>query len=151
MVREKKLLYSVCMDENIFFVSESSVGMLTMVNTTECICPGLSVVSFRCSITGGGTTIWQGSAIEPCVNNIILNHLDFDGRGRPRGECTERGIVAYGIDSFQNTYVSQLDVWISNELQGKTIICAYDNGTAEVAVGSTVLITNTGNLCHFSK
>ena len=122
-----------------------------MVNTSNCICPGLSVVSFQCSITGLGTTIWQGSAIESCGREIILTHQHFFGGAEgSHGECLDQTIVAYGLEPIHNTYISQLDVWISNALVNKTIECIYDDGTTEMTIGRAVLFINTGENLYYT-
>ena len=119
-----------------------SVGILIVLNTRDCICPGMSVVSFQCSTVGPGNTLWQGTALQSC--GIILPHRQFGELGEPYEECKDGEIVAYGVNSSDNTYISQLDVLVNDELRNKTVECIYNNGNNERSIGSMALAVRIG-------
>ena len=114
-----------------------------MLNTRDCICPGISVVSFQCSIVGQGSSVWQGTALLSC-GVIILPHQRFGELGEPFQECSDGEIVAYGVNSSGNTYISQLDVLVSDKLRNKTVECIYNDGINERSIGSMALVVSTG-------
>ena len=116
--------------------------MLTMLNTRDCICPGITLVSFQCSIVGPGNTLWQGTALQSCGINLLHRH--FGELGKPHGECSDRDIKAYGVNSSNNIFISQLDVLVSDELRNKTVECVYYDGINERSIGSMALVVSTG-------
>ena len=67
---------------------------------------------------GGGATVWQGTAFQ-CVsinNEIILRHSQFGGPYNPTGSCNNGEIVIQALVIVNNTYISQLSVIVSPEL-----------------------------------
>ena len=93
-------------------------------------CPG-DVQTIECTITGDGLTLWQGTAFQ-CVstsNEIILRHSQFGESYNPIGTCNDGAIVARALGVVNGSYISQLNVTVSPELNNTTVECWHDNGT----------------------
>ena len=125
----------------------SSVEKTFENSHSECICPGITVLSFQCSIVGGGTTVWQGSAFQCSGLNryISLRHSNYNATEKPYGECNNGAISARAIGVHDNQFTSKLNVNISSEMNNKTVECVHDNGR-ETEVGSALLSITTGML-----
>ena len=118
--------------------------MFSIQNDPGCLCPGYTV-TYQCSVVGGGTTVWQGTAFQCSGLNsfILLRHSKFNASEKAYGECNNGAIVARAIGVLDNYYTSQLNVTLSPEMNNRTVECVYDNGT-ETIVGSAVLAFTTG-------
>ena len=128
----------------LVFVGFSAENEFKSQAQSDCICPG-SLINYQCSIAGGGTTVWRGTAIQCSGLNkhIPLRHSNFNASEKPYGECNNGAITARAIGAVDNRYISQLNVTVSRELINKTVECVYDGGTEEV-VGSDVIPVTTG-------
>ena len=63
------------------------------VLTSSCICSGQEAV-FRCTIDGGVTTVWRGSALENCSDgSITLRHSQFGNQLTVNKTCGTTGQV----------------------------------------------------------
>ena len=108
-------------------------------------CPG-DVLTIECTITGGGATVWLGTAIQcgySSTNEFFLLHSRFNG-SRHSTECNNGAIAAQGLGVVNGSYISQLNVTVSPELNNTAVECRHDNGTAEMFIRSiqiTVLAT----------
>ena len=106
-------------------------------------CPG-DVLTTECATIGGGATVlvWLGTAIQcgySSTNEIILFHVS-----RYSTECNNGTIAARILGVVNNSYISQLNVTVSPELNNTTVECWYDNGTTSTFIRSiqiTVLAT----------
>ena len=103
-------------------------------------------------------TVWRGSAFN-CANRnneIFLLDNNFGSMdGNPLSECNNGAITGQVIGVEEGFYTSQLSVTVSSDLIGKTIECAYDNGSGstelEVIGSSAIGITTvTGVLRMYS-
>ena len=113
-------------------------------NDPGCICPGY-VLTYQCSVVGGGTTVWQGTAFQcpGLSSHILLRHSKFNASEKTYGECNNGAIVASVIGVVDNHYTSQLNVTLSPEMNNRTVECVYDNGIGTI-VGSAILAFKTG-------
>ena len=102
----------------------------------DCICSG-DTVTHECTVVGdnGGITVWTGDFFH-CPNGrreIGLLHSDFtsvQGGGSYSTQICNNGNVVGRIVSAENSqYTSQLNVTLTSDIVGKSIVCAYDNGT----------------------
>ena len=75
---------------------------------------------------GGGTTIWTGSAFDCFSNEIPLRHSQFSHTGTS-GSCNNGAIVVRSLFVEGNNYTSQLNVTLTPDIAGKTIICVHDD------------------------
>ena len=109
----------------------------------QCTCPN-NVLTYECTVTGPGSTVWKGSAFECTSGEIVLQHNLFDQMPAAAGVCNGGLFVAYGIRVANNSYTSQLNVTVSHSTAGKTIQCAYDNGQHETIIGTDTVSITTG-------
>ena len=150
----------VPMKQNLFMAINMSVVFYILIlvchlasvstnNTFQDIisCPG-DVLTTKCTIMGDGATVWQGTAFQcsSSSNIILLLHSRFTGSHYPTASCNNGAIVARRLGIVNNSYISQLNVTVSPELNNTTVECWYDNYmyTAEIFIRSiqiTVLAT----------
>lgn len=132
-------------------VSLNKIYLLYIVSATgndlrlldDCICPGHNI-TFQCTTVGGGITVWQGTAFDcpQSSNEIALRHAQFWGSV---GVCNGGDICAHA-DSIQlpDCYTSNLTVYITPALEGRTVRCEYDNGiTVKIIRSFTLNITRS--------
>lgn len=113
----------------------------------DCLCPGYTT-SYQCNVTGEGYTIWKGSAFD-CIlsgNEILLLHINYIG-GTVR-TCNNGQIVGRSLGVTNNCYTSQLDVNITAEIEGGTVECVYESGSATEVIGSSLLSLTTGSYSY---
>ena len=107
-------------------------------------CPG-DVLTTECTITGDGTTVWRGTAIQCDYGEIILIHNRFSGPRYPIATCNDGAIVAQALGVINDSYISQLNVTVSPELNNTTVECWYDNGTTVIFIRSIqITVSATG-------
>ena len=84
----------------------------------------------ECTITGGGATVWQGTIFDGCLNEkITLRHSGFTSGIVIHQSCgTRQPIVVRSVSVATGSYISQLLINISDDLNGKTIECANESG-----------------------
>ena len=73
--------------------------------------------------------MWQGAQVFDCpdfFNEILLPHNNFGSSAM--GECNAGSIVGRSLRAEGNCYTSQLTVEYSENLNGKNITCAHDDG-----------------------
>ena len=125
-----------------FTEARISNSQFTAIN--DCICPGYNSL-YECTVTGGIATVWMGSVIncQLADNEIILSHnTNFTSL---RAEtCNSGAVTGRAIRAENETYISQLMVKVSTELNGSTIVCAHDTGVDTPMIGSTLLILTQG-------
>ena len=107
------------------------------------MCPGENLI-LNCTIIGRpeGTTIWSGTAFECQSNEITLFHNS--GLSGTIGECNNGAIVGQGISDENNSYTSQLNVTVSSDMDGKTIMCTYDDGMSNTVMVKSKIIRIPG-------
>lgn len=99
-------------------------------------------MTYECTVTGdyGGLTLWKGDFFncESHEQDIELRHDREinDVRGGDAKICNDGNIAARIVRTVNGSFISQLDITLTSDIAGKTIGCAYDNGTAEHRVGS---------------
>ena len=109
-----------------------------------CICEGHNV-TYECTVSGNGATIWTGTAFD-CAsanNELIIFHSTND-TSEMSTYCNNEAITVHAIRAENNSYTSQITIQISDEFNGTTVICAHDNGTDTVEIGSAILNITTG-------
>ena len=100
--------------------------------------PG-DVLTTEYAIMGGGATVWQGIAFQCDSNNhgfISLRHSLFVVSNKPEGYCNNGAIVARALGVVNGTYVSQINVTVSPELNNTTMECVHSYNLTEVVVRS---------------
>ena len=127
------------MDANLMYLDLTGYTCRSgLFLTNDCACPGNNLI-FECTVVGadGGTTQWTGDAIHSCsVPVIFLRHRDFITGTTQSMVCNGGEIIIRSLRVESDCYTSQMDISFSNTLINRTVICAYDNGTHAVDVGS---------------
>ena len=103
-----------------------------------CICPNYNI-TFQCTTTGGGITVWQGSAFHcpQSSDEIALRHAQFL---ESVGVCNDGAICAHADSILSpDCFISNLTVYITPALDGRTVRCEYDNGITVTLVRSFTL------------
>ncbi len=152
------LLYNVMImhinDNNNAATGKGSNSESQLKLTNYCTCQDNHVYSltYECEVMGHqfGLTLWNGSAFD-CArmgNEISLLHYLYKNNSihvRASGECNNGSIVAQIVRVKNSTYVSQLNVTVSDGVIGKTIECLYENysinATTIMRVGEETLHT----------
>ena len=91
---------------------------------------------------GGVATVWTGTAFH-CVavsNEIILLHSHFNYEYRT---CNKGSIVGQSFSVEGNNYTSQLNVTVTHDIAGKTVMCFGDNGL-DLTIQLSLTIPTTG-------
>ena len=113
---------------------------------TSCICPGYEAV-YQCTVNGGGSTIWQGTAMQGCgAGRIVLHHSEFDYRHTTNTTCAflDQYVASQAILSANNSYTSQLTIHnLSPLVNGSTLECTTAKG---LNFASKQLFFTTGTL-----
>jgi hypothetical protein len=94
-------------------------------------------------VFGNGATVWKGTAFEDCslTNDefIIFHSINFTSE-KPL-ICNNGAISVHAIRAEDDSYTSQITMQVIN---GKTVVCAHDNGTDSIEIGSAVLNITAG-------
>lgn len=144
----KSLLFTVLTlssYHNHFGAAERGISHLNPLR--DCHCPG-DHLTYECSSLGGLATIWRGSALNRYCESgyILLRHRKFNSQNQTAGgECNNGQIRAQSIGVTNSTYISQLNVTVSADMNNMTIECTNEdfNGTI-VIVGMEKVIVATG-------
>ena len=120
-------------------------NQLSMIS--GCVCSGYNV-TFTCTIIGGGNTIWNGSAFNCSSNSdsnnnqILLRHSGFGSSSK--GTCNSGNITGKGLSSENECFVSELNVTVSPSVIDRQVSCFYENGSAEILVGTVTIELTSG-------
>ena len=106
-----------------------------------CACLG-DTLTYKCTVVGGVSTVWTGTAFHCATwnNEIVLLHSRFNYQYRTRNNGS---ILARGISTEGNNYTSQLNVTVTPDTAGKTVMCLGDNGR-ESTIHLSLTIPTTG-------
>ena len=129
---------SLCMHAILHLANDA----LQSPPNVNCACPG-EVLTFICNINGRGSTLWTGTAFSCNMNEILLRHSQFS---QPEGismSCNNGAITGRSIGVTDGCYSSELDVTVSPNLNGRTILCNHD-GTTQRNIGAATLNVVTG-------
>ena len=123
---------------------ESRSSELTVL--TSCTCPGQQLI-FECTASGSGATVWRGTALNQCPGGqVFMRHSEFQS-GRT-WTCNGQNVIVgrtVAISVSNRSYTSQLEVTVSNGLNGREVQCFYDNGTIHFIIGVRTIQITTGN------
>ena len=110
----------------------------------DCTCQGHNV-TYECTVSGNGATIWTGTAFDcsSANNELIIFHSTND-TSEMSEYCNNGAIIGRAIGAKNDSYTSQITIQVSNEFNGTTVVCAHDNGTDTIEIGSAMLNITTG-------
>ena len=111
--------------------------------TRGCVCPG-DTLTYNCTTMGLGFTVWSGTAFD-CYEITLRNQWFMHEIG---DSCNNGNIVARSLSVEGNNYTSQLNVTVTPDTAGKTIVCYSDNGQVDTLISSFVIPT-TGLSCFY--
>ena len=116
---------------------------LIEVSPNSCACPG-DIVIYECTVFGdpGGITIWMGDFFHCSSGNQAIEfvHNHFQGEATKYRTCNNGSIAGRIVRAENNSFTSQLNIILTPDIAGRSIKCAYDNGTIH-RVGSLNLTT----------
>ncbi len=135
----------------MFFFCTAGGGECQLTQISGCVCAGHNV-TFICSIVGGGSTIWNGTAFSCSSSNsvsnnqIFLRHSAFDSEMPTSGMCNEGAIFGEAVDVEVTRYTSRLNVRVDSDIVGKNVSCIYDDTTRgmEILIGTTAIELTSG-------
>jgi hypothetical protein len=80
---------------------------------------------FRCTVDGGVTTVWEGSALENCSDgSITLRHSQFSNRLTINKTCGATGqVIGQAISVENGSYTSKLIIEDTQQIIGNQIVC----------------------------
>ena len=115
-------------------------------SSNYCACLPGSQLTFDCLTQDGVATVWSGSTFfgQCDSRQIILNHFSFSTQNnREGGQCGD-SLVAYIIGEFNGTYISRLNVTVTEDKNNTTIVCAAElaNTAKKVALNKTLLVAD---------
>lgn len=119
--------------------SYDSHGLGMKVENSSCGCNG-DTLTYTCTVSGGVSTVWQGSAFRSC--RVSLLHAHFASGSGVGGTCNHGNIVGqsqrYSMDYSTNTryYTSYLRVTVSPDLNNMDIQCLHQINTQLILIGS---------------
>lgn len=74
---------------------------------------------------------------------IILFHNQFASQ-RASGTCNNGAVIGRSIGTVNNSYTSELIIYVTPALDRRQVVCSMDNGT-EFLVGTATLLITRGN------
>ena len=114
---------------------------LLNIFSDDCVCPG-DVVTFECTVIGGfgTTTVWK-SDIFHCssgkqVIELVHRPVNFEQEGDNTRACNNGDIVGRIVRSENDSFTSQLNVTLTQNISGGRIECIGDNGISTHRIGS---------------
>ena len=118
-------------------------NVLQVPANTACSCPN-DVLTFVCTVVGGGNTLWEGTAFECPANSIILLHSLFSSPGGASGNCGD--ISGQSIAVEDNCYTSQVTIRVSVGFNNKSVTCIHNSGRGMIPIGGSSLTVMEGIL-----
>ena len=139
----------VCVCMCVIYVCDICVFIIITVDPPRigCACPG-EVLTFVCTVVGGTITIWKGSAFHcPSVGNqIILRHTLFNNSQSIMPlPCNDGLIVGQPLNVTGDSYISELNVTVNDEVHNQTVQCFHNSDMAvEVLIRTATIIMISG-------
>jgi hypothetical protein len=119
--------------------------------SNDCFRP-CDTVMYECTVIGdqGGFTVWMGDFFHCSSGKRVMELQHSPTRVGDTPEFTDRtcnngSIMGRIILAENGIFISQLNVTLTSDIVGRSIECAYDNGTIH-RIGSLNL--TTGKCIH---
>ena len=112
--------------------------------TGECACLG-DTLTYNCAAFGRfeGATVWRGTAFDCATNEITLLHSVFKSGHGAFGTCNNGAIMAQSLGVENSYYTSQLNVRLTSDTVGKTVMCINVLNLTSAFIQFTTTIENT--------
>ena len=62
--------------------------------------------------------------------------------------CNNGAITGRGIRVIGNNYTSQINITLDPSMDGKSVVCSYENGSSDTIVGNSSIEFTTGMLIY---
>ena len=113
---------------------------------TLCTCVDDRLI-FNCSVVGGTTTIWRGTAFDCPLDGseITLRHSLF-ASNEAIGICNSGDISGQGLGVVNNCYTSQLNMMVRESLNNKTVQCVLNSDEGMRTISESLLNVVSGML-----
>ena len=107
-------------------------------------------MTYQCTVSGSGATVWKGTAFDCSLssNEFVIFH-DINYTSQKPQTCNNGAIIGQVVRAENDSYMSQITVQVSDELNGTTVVCAHDNGTDTIEIGSAILNITTGSAANY--
>jgi hypothetical protein len=126
-----------------YFFHTANEELIKISSDGGCVCPG-SILTYRCTAVGVGSTQWTGTALN-CTNALIFRHSRFSSE-TISGQCNNGAVVGRSLDvTTDNCYVSELTVNISISLDNKTVQCIHNSQEGRNIIGTSSLTVLKGS------
>ncbi len=112
--------------------SYSSIGVplagLRLVSISQCDCLDQTLI-YECTVTGDpeGATVWTGTVLNCPSDELVLLHRRFTEPDGAIRNCNSGATVAQSLYIQGSLYTSQLNITVTHNVAGKTIMCFYDS------------------------
>ena len=113
---------------------------------------------FQCTVSGPGLTLWKGTYFDTCPNGrITIRHSQFNGGLETvvgNQTCGTGGSVFWrAIKLMNDSFISELTISVSDDVEGHTVECAHSDGTNVLSVGTIQLVLTSGkvNFMYYAK
>ena len=115
------------------------------VLTSLSICSGQEAV-FKCTVDGGVTTTWTGSALENCSDgSITLRHSQFGNGDTINKTCGTTGqVTGQAISAESGSYTSNLIIKDAQQIVGSQIICTNNMDDESLNVTLFQIVSTKG-------
>ena len=138
-----------CVDVSILVIDcKLEEKLIEVPPGNDCICPR-DTVTYECTVIGnyGGFSLWIGDFFRCSSGKQIIELLhSHDGTVTFNDQTCNNGEVVGRIVRVENgSFISQLNVTLTNNTAGRTIECANDNGTSIRRIG--LLNLPIGSVC----
>ena len=96
---------------------------------------------------GGIATLWRGTAFDCPLDDseITLRHSQF-ASNQAFQTCNNGDVVGRGLDVTNNCYTSQLNITVRENLNNKTVQCAFISSEGTRIIGESVLSVVSGKV-----
>ena len=130
-------LFNIITISNVILIADSCLAINQFERITSCLCLG-SNVTYECSVSGTGGTVWQGTLFNLCSSDrIFLRHSQFISGSSITRTCDNgTQIIGSTIGVISNSYISQLTATISHTSNHKTVQCYHDTGFSTDLIGT---------------
>ena len=123
-------------------ISVCHLALASTSSTFQVISYPGDVLTTECTIIGGtgDATVWRGTAFQCDYSEIVLLHNRFIEPQNFIVPCNNGAIAARALGIVNNSYISQLNVTASPELNNTTVECWHDNGTTLTVIKSIQIV-----------
>lgn len=103
-------------------------------------------MTYKCTVFGSGATVWKGTAFDcSLTNNEFVIFHSINQMSQSVHTCNNGAITGRVVRAENDSYTSQLNVYINDTENNVTVVCAHDTGAKSREIGSAILNITTGS------